>query len=74
MMTTPPADHRPLAHYCREHGIRRDVAAKAAARGNVEGAVKIEVPGAPHPVWFVPASCTWKPYPRGYYPRKKREA
>lgn len=74
MNNLPPDNHQPLAAYCRQHGIRRDVAAKAAARGYVTGAVKVWVPGAPHPVWFVPDTCTWRPFPKGFYPRKTKEA
>lgn len=69
MLTAPPPGFRPLAEYCRENRIRRDVAAKAANAGRVEQAVKVHPPGAPHPVWFIPVSCHWKPYPKGYYPR-----
>jgi len=61
VLMEPPAGYRLLADYAREIGCHPDVAKRAAQGGRVADAVRVQPPGAPVPVWWVPESATWRP-------------
>lgn len=52
-----------LRDYCKANGFKSETAIRAAGRGDIPGAAKIDG------VWRVPQDCTWSPKAEGRPPK-----
>jgi hypothetical protein len=52
-----------LRDYCKANGFKSETAIRAAGRGDIPGAAKIDA------VWRVPQDCAWSPKAEGRPPR-----
>lgn len=55
-----------LRDYCKSNGFKPETAIRAAGRGGLPGAAKIDG------VWRVPQDCTWSPKTEGRPPKAKQ--